>query len=122
MVNDNLKDRGTLKWTSVMSPEHVSLLRELQDGLKRIKRPVLDMSQKDDMELVINEGMEFNLTLHFEVFKARSFLNTQETGDIIHLEGKIHYINQQQQIFHIVDSTGDTHFIKFKDLIGVSRF
>jgi len=59
--------------------------------------------------------------LHFEVFKARTFLNSKETGDIIPLEGKIHYINHQKKTFHIVDLKGNTHFIKYKDLIGVSR-
>ncbi|MEC0474649.1 YolD-like family protein, partial [Bacillus licheniformis] len=30
MRDDNLKDRGSIKWTAMMLPEHVGLLRELE--------------------------------------------------------------------------------------------
>ncbi|MEC1050890.1 YolD-like family protein [Bacillus paralicheniformis] len=120
-MRENLKDRGTIKWTSMMLPEHVKLLRELKDSQNRSKRPVLDAAQLDDMEIIIYEAMANDCMLHFEVFKAKTFLNSEETGDIIHLEGKIHYINHQKKTFHIVDLKGNPHFIKFKDLIGVSR-
>ncbi|KYC72967.1 hypothetical protein B4092_5004 [Bacillus licheniformis] len=33
MKDDNLKDRGSIKWTAMMLPEHVSLLRE------KVKKP-----------------------------------------------------------------------------------
>ncbi len=45
MRNDNLKDRGTIKWTAMMLSEHASLLQELETNHNRVKRPVLDMAQ-----------------------------------------------------------------------------
>ena len=30
MKDENLKDRGTIKWTAMMLPEHVGSLRELK--------------------------------------------------------------------------------------------
>ncbi|WP_186318725.1 YolD-like family protein, partial [Bacillus licheniformis] len=53
MKDDNLKDRGSIKWTAMMLPEHVSLLRELESRQNKVKRPVLDLSQIEDMEMVI---------------------------------------------------------------------
>ncbi|MDE1442222.1 YolD-like family protein, partial [Bacillus licheniformis] len=42
MKDDNLKDRGSIKWTAMMLPEHVVLLRELESIQNKVKRPVLD--------------------------------------------------------------------------------
>ncbi|WP_307894080.1 YolD-like family protein [Bacillus swezeyi] len=119
MRDDNLKDRGTIKWTAMMLPEHVSLLRELESNHNRVKKPVLDLAQIEDMEMIISEAMEFNKTVQFAVFKPLPFLNGAETGEIIYIEGKIHYINQQRKLFHVMDSKGDTNFIKFEDVVGV---
>lgn len=117
MRDDNLKDRGTIKWTAMMLPEHVSLLRELESTLNRVKRPVLDMAQIEDMERVICEAMELNNPVQFAVFKPLPFLNGPEMGEVIYIEGKIHYINQIRKVFHGVDSRGDTNFIKFGMLL-----
>ncbi|MFP5169144.1 YolD-like family protein [Bacillus licheniformis] len=119
MRDDNLKDRGTIKWTAMMLPEHVSLLRELESTLNRVKRPVLDMAQIEDMERVICEAMELNNPVQFAVFKPLPFLNGPEMGEVIYIEGKIHYINQVRKVFHVVDSKGDTNFIKFEAVFGV---
>ncbi|MEC1537616.1 hypothetical protein P9D55_16750 [Bacillus sonorensis] len=48
--------------------------------------------------MVINEAMEFNKTVQFSVFKPLPFLNAAETGEIIYIEEKIHYINQQRKV------------------------
>ncbi|MED1659615.1 YolD-like family protein [Bacillus licheniformis] len=119
MKDDNLKDRGSIKWTAMMLPEHVSLLRELESNQDKVKRPVLDTSQIEDMEIIISEAMEFNNPVLFSVFKPLPMLNGPETGEIVQIEGHIHYINQQRKLFHVVDSKGDTNLIKFEDVIGV---
>ncbi len=116
---DNLKDRGTIKWTAMMLPEHVGMLRELEYNHNRVKRPVLEMGQIEDMERVICEAMELNNPVQFAVFKPLPFLNGPEMGEVIYIEGKIHYINQVRKVFHVVDSKGDTNFIKFEAVFGV---
>ena len=49
----------------MMLPEHVSLLRELESKHNRVKRPVLDMDQIEDMERVICEAMKCNMPVQF---------------------------------------------------------
>ncbi|TWL05199.1 hypothetical protein CHCC20323_3103 [Bacillus licheniformis] len=119
MKDENLKDRGTIKWTAMMLPEHVGLLRELESSQDKVKRPVLDMSQIEDMQMVISEAMELNNPVQFSVFKPLPMLNGPETGEIVQIEGHIHYINQLRELFHVVDSKGDTSLIKFGDVVGV---
>ncbi|RRD98596.1 YolD-like family protein [Bacillus licheniformis] len=119
MKDENLKDRGTIKWTAMMLPEHVSLIRELERSQKKVKRPVLDLAQIEDMEMIISEAIEFNNPVQFSVFKPLPMLNGPETGEIVQIEGHIHYINQLRRLFHVVDSKGDTNLIKFEDIVGV---
>ncbi|MFP7276023.1 YolD-like family protein [Bacillus paralicheniformis] len=119
MRDDNLKDRGSIKWTAMMLPEHVSLIRELESNQNKVKRPVLDMSQIEDMEMTISEAMEFNNPVQFSVFKPLPLLNGPETGEIVQIEGHIHYINQLHKTFHVLDSKGDTNLIKFEDIVDV---
>lgn len=77
------------------------------------------MSQIEDMEMVISEAMEFNHPVQFSVFKSLPMLNVPETGEIIHIEGHIHYINQLRKLFHVMDLKGDTNLIKFEDVVGM---
>ncbi|MED2942915.1 YolD-like family protein [Bacillus swezeyi] len=121
MRDDTLKDRGSIKWTAMMLPEHVSMLRDLESNHNRVKRPVLDIAQIEDMEMIISEAMEFNKTVQFSVFKPLPFLNGADTGKLINIEGKIHYINQQHKLFHVMDSKGDTNLIKFEDVVRVEK-
>ncbi|MCY8002490.1 YolD-like family protein [Bacillus haynesii] len=121
MKDDNLKDRGAIKWTAMMLPEHVGLLRELESNQNKVKRPVLDMSQIEDMEMIISEAMELNTQVQFTIFKPLPFLNGVDTGELINIEGKIHYINHIRKVFHVVDSKGDTNLIKFEDVVGIEQ-
>ncbi len=119
MKDDNLKDRGSIKWTAMMLPEHVVLLRELESIQNKVKRPVLDMSQIEDMEMIISEAMEFNNPVQFSVFKPLPLLNGPEAGEIVQIVGCIHYINQFKKTFHVVDSKGDTNLIKFENVVDI---
>ncbi|WP_229105454.1 YolD-like family protein [Bacillus paralicheniformis] len=121
MKDDNLKDRGAIKWTAMMLPEHVGLLRELESNQNKVKRPVLDMSQIEDMEMIISEAMELNTQVQFTIFKPLPFLNGADTGELINIEGKIHYINHIRKVFHVVDSKGVTNLIKFEDVVGIEQ-
>ncbi|QII50365.1 YolD-like family protein [Bacillus paralicheniformis] len=58
----------------MMLTEHVELLRELESSQNKVKRPVLDMSQIEDMEIVISEAMEFNNPV--QLFQLLPFLNS----------------------------------------------
>lgn len=40
-----LRDRGTIKWTALMLPEHVEMLKRLWQEDKRIPKPLLDSQE-----------------------------------------------------------------------------
>lgn len=91
--------------------EHTKPDLRIRKQPEQSERPFIDTAQiKNGM--VISEAM-------FSVFKPLPKLNGPENGEIVQIEGNIHYINQQQKTFHIVDSKGDTNLIKFEDVVGV---
>ncbi|MFS0672620.1 YolD-like family protein [Ornithinibacillus sp. 179-J 7C1 HS] len=51
MVND----RGSIKWTSLMLPEHVELLKTIWSEDKRARKPYLD---EQELEVINNQMME----------------------------------------------------------------
>lgn len=77
------------------------------------------MAQIEDMEMIKSEAMEFNNAIQLSVFKPLPLLNGPEAGEIIYIEGKIHYINRIRKVFHVVDSKGDTNIIKFEDVVDI---
>ncbi|KAA6453626.1 YolD-like family protein [Bacillus swezeyi] len=58
----------------MMLPEYVSMLPELESNHNRVKRPVLDMAQAEDMEKVICEAMEFKNPV--QLFQPLPFVNS----------------------------------------------
>ncbi|WP_419893407.1 YolD-like family protein [Oceanobacillus kimchii] len=41
----SVNDRGTIKWTAMMLPEHAELLNQLKEKKNRKQKPILDEQQ-----------------------------------------------------------------------------
>ena len=55
-----IRDRGRIKWTSMMLPEHVKMLREWVQEDEYEQEKVLDEQQLEQMNETILGAMEFN--------------------------------------------------------------
>lgn len=105
-----IKDRGTIKWTSMMLPEHVQSLKNALVDEQRIEQPILDEQAIEEFELIICEAMESNETLNVEVFD-NGFTNT--------LRGTVHYINTMKSQIILQDDKGYFHHIPFSNLVNI---
>lgn len=60
-----IRDRGNIKWTAMMLPEHVKLLREWQEQDKYVKKPELDewalQELSEQLQLAYNQKREIEL-------------------------------------------------------------
>ena len=59
----DIKDRGRIKWTAMMLPEHVEMIREWYEKDEQVPKPDLN---EDDLRL-IQEEMEIALKRQCEV-------------------------------------------------------
>lgn len=107
-----IRDRGTIKWTSMMLPEHVQLLKKVAINEEKIMKPELDEQAIEEFEFLICEAMEFNSPLVLEVF---------ENGFCKTLSGTVHYINHLKSQLILQDDNGLFHHIRFDKLINIQQ-
>lgn len=107
-VDGDLKDRGRIKWTAMMLPEHIALLRDWQaeDGLT--ERPELT-----EWDLAaIQEEIEVAYKR-----KCETLIKTWRNGKIIEHQGTIDRINIHNKVIVLADPFGDEH-IQMSDMVS----
>ncbi|MEI4790671.1 YolD-like family protein [Bacillus sp. FJAT-53060] len=106
-----LRDRGTIKWTAMMLPEHVTRLKHDLAETQKTDKPIIDEQQIEEFESIIAYAMGVNKPVSFSVYNS---------GRIDNLIGHTQYINYEKKMLHIKDLSHETHFIIFDDIVGVS--
>ena len=107
-----IRDRGKIKWTSMMLPEHVTMLREWAHEDSYETRNELDEQQVEAMNGMIMEAMEYGNPVVIRYYRTAS----RRYGTVA---GHIHYCNEQAQKLHIVDENGKVFFVPFQELVDV---
>lgn len=72
-----IKDRGTIKWASMMLPEHLELLREYKEEYMEQPRELTEW-ELEELQKTINQAFNQQLTVTVEVWKDHTI--TQWTG------------------------------------------
>ncbi|MFL0441806.1 YolD-like family protein [Bacillus subtilis] len=106
-----LRDRGTIKWTSMMLPEHLTQLKQDLIDVSKIEKPSLDAQQIEEMDIVVSEALEFNKELVLKLFN---------NGFVENVTGRVHYINFEEQKLHVKDQNDNTVYINMNNIIGVT--
>lgn len=91
---ENIRDRGKIKWTALMLPEHVGLLREWQKEDDYIKRP--ELTEWDMQE--IQEQLESAM-----LRKCMTKVNVWKNGKVIKYQGTIEEIDIHKHVIHLQD-------------------
>lgn len=105
-----IRDRGRIKWTSMMLPEHVKLLRDWAQEDEYQKEKQLDEQQLERLNETILEAMEYNHPVSITHYRQRKY-------ELV--IGKIHYWNELGQKLHIVDKFGEIHRIQLSAIADV---
>lgn len=62
-------DRGTIKWTSLMLPEHVELLKQMWREDKKETKPILDPQEIELINQQVMESYEHQLLIQLTFFE-----------------------------------------------------
>lgn len=105
-----IRDRGRIKWTSMMLPEHVKLLRDWvkEDGYEQKRE--MDEQQLELMNETLSEAIEFDQFVTITHYRDRNY-------EIV--IGKIHYWNELTQRLHIVDRFEEVHRILIEAIADI---
>lgn len=105
-----IRDRGRIKWNSLMLPEHVKMLREWAEEDTYEKPKQLDEQQLEIMNEVVAEAIEYCKTVvltHYHHHHHELVLGTIQRYDPI--EGEI----------KIVDRFHEPHTISLKNIADI---
>ncbi|MEC1260406.1 YolD-like family protein [Bacillus swezeyi] len=105
-----LKDRGNIKWVSMMLPEHVELLREYHESLQKHEKPILDEQKYEEFNDIICEAMAENRLLQFAYYRQ---------GEVKTLVGRIHYVDALKRELRIVTPADEICMLKMDDMIEI---
>lgn len=105
-----LRDRGTIKWTSLFLPEHVKSLRNYfaNDGYS--EQPILDEYEIEEMESRIHFSMEAGEALEFGYWRD---------GFVSSVVGRVHYVDALTKELRIVGEDGEVVRLRFSELVSV---
>jgi len=104
-------DRGNKKWTSLMLPEHVEMLRQFaNEDYYKTPKPLLDPYQVQEIEEKIHYAMEYHYPVKFDVWYD---------GFVERVSGHIHYLDPIQKEIRLKNDKGNIERIKFANIIDV---
>ena len=105
----NIKDRGNIKWTSLMLVEHRKKLEELKKSEKHRKRPDLDEQILELFDYRIKKAVKKDIKVKI------TYYNDHRYEDII---TRIKSYDTQLKKLILIDE--DLKSVVFKDVINIS--
>ncbi|GGB53473.1 YolD-like family protein [Fictibacillus barbaricus] len=109
-----IRDRGNIKWTSLMLPEHVKELRRyINEEYHDIPEHSIDEQQLEGINELVLEAMEHNFPLTFVVY-LKKLLNT--------ISGHIHYIEPHKMEFRIKSLDNDIKLVPFSKVKAIHKY
>ena len=108
-VNGQIKDRGTIKWTAMMLPEHVQMLREWQNQERSDARPYLDEFDLEALYEEIHLAYRRQCLIEIHVWQ----------GDAKAFTGVVQTIDLRLKMLSL-DSSGTVWNFSFDEIIGAA--
>lgn len=100
-----IHDRGSMKWVSLMLPEHVAELREIFTVKK--EKPLLDEQQMATIDYTLKKSLHMNEPLRLTYYDA---------GKLHTVEGALAKIDQQSGYIMLCDEAGGK--IPLRDVVA----
>ncbi|SEA54550.1 YolD-like protein [Thalassobacillus cyri] len=110
-MDDRLRDRGTIKWTSLMLPEHVKMVKEVWKEDERIEKPILDEQQAMEIGYTLRRSLADDLTIEVKYHNGFNFN---------YARCKILTINQLEGKLIATDDSGSELTINLKNIMEVN--
>ncbi|WP_431802992.1 YolD-like family protein [Halobacillus andaensis] len=69
------RDRGTIKWTSLMLPEHVEMIKKVWKEDERVEKGLLDEQKAAEIDFILQRALHDGLTVELKVHNGFDFEN-----------------------------------------------
>lgn len=105
-----IQDRGNIKWTAMMLPEHVKMLRDWQEQNGKVDKPQLDEYELELISDEITRAHKSKSTIQLTYWREGYFRN--DYGIVIELDMKGKTI--------VIDDPFGTNRYEFDEIVAVS--
>ncbi len=99
-------DRGTMKWVSLMLPEHVEMLKDVFVEYK--EKPILDEQKMMEIDQTLKFALEHQVVIEMTYY---------HNGDFLTLRGKLDKIDQWRG--YIVLKNEDGFHVSLSSIVDV---
>ncbi|MBM6617410.1 YolD-like family protein [Bacillus suaedaesalsae] len=107
-----IRDRGNIKWTSMMLPEHVKLLRDWAKEDEFETKEEIDEQQLEQMNEVICDAMTYGASICLTYFEGTKHYT---------ITGTVHYVDEIEQKLRIMTSEGIRKHIPIQAITDVKE-
>ncbi|WP_458414110.1 YolD-like family protein [Schinkia sp. CFF1] len=70
-----IKDRGTIKWTALMLPEHVQQIRKLWEDGEKVPERTVDEQQIETINLILTRAITNHISVKIIYYENGTYLN-----------------------------------------------
>ncbi|WP_144513875.1 YolD-like family protein [Bacillus sp. FJAT-22090] len=96
-----VRDRGSKKWVAMMLPEHVKMIRDYNDEVKKAPIPDLNVFDYEAIQEQIELAMKRNVEIHIKRWK---------NGEFFYNNGTIQWIDLSKRTIELEDSSRSYEF------------
>lgn len=105
-----IRDRGRMKWVSMMLPEHVKVLREWAEEDSYKVRKELDEQQLELMDGIITEALQLGNSVTVTYYRDKQY--EQLTGRIVSWDALAGCL-------HLTDAAGGEHRLQLPNIMDI---
>lgn len=73
----DIHDRGTMKWTSLMLPEHLEALNQIWNEVEQKEMPVLDEQQIAENNMKLQVALEYDKKIRIKYFADNDYVDIE---------------------------------------------
>ncbi|UOQ94997.1 YolD-like family protein [Halobacillus shinanisalinarum] len=105
-------DRGTIKWTSLMLPEHVELIKRQWKEDQRVEKGIIDEQKAVEIDFILQRALHDGLTVNVKVHNG---------FDYEHIRMKITYMNKlERKVFGKEEESKEVTSCKLDDISDIT--
>ncbi|CAH0345632.1 YolD-like family protein [Bacillus sp. CECT 9360] len=105
-----MRDRGSIKWTAMMLPEHKKMLADLYEEQKHVTKPKLDEQKLEELNDIMRVALGHTLNVKVTFYRHHRFHS---------VSGQIAKINKLVKVIWVMDDSGEDHHISFEDILNI---
>jgi hypothetical protein len=105
-----MRDRGSIKWTSMMLPEHKKMLSDLYEEQKHVTKPKLDEQKLEELNGIVQVAVGHALDVKVTFYRNHAFHSV--TGQVAKMDGLLKAI-------WIIDDSCENHHVSLEDILNI---